>query len=182
MGGHADEPSEAREAELLRRIAALEASLELAQREALTCPLTGILNRRGWEDALAREQGRCDRHGLDAVVVAMDLDGFKRINTAGGHHAGDIVLQRCAEALQAVIRGHDVVARCGGDEFTVLAVATSPAAVEPVVSRLEHALARIEVRASMGAAAMSQCGGLDDAWREADRQMMQLKSGRSASS
>ena len=167
-----------REQELLERIARLEEALEASQRDALTCPLTCALNRRGWEGALAREEGRCKRHGLDAVIVAMDLDGFKQVNAVGGHHAGDAVLCRCAEALQAATRGHDVVARCGGDEFSVLAVATTPAAAEPVMSRLATALAAVDIRASMGGATFSECGNLVDAWRAADRKMMQRKSSR----
>ena len=167
-----------RENELLGRIAELEEALEDAIREALTCPLTGVFNRRGWEQALAREQSRCQRHGLDAVVVALDLDGFKRLNSDLGHHAADAVLCRCADVLRRAVREHDVVARPGGDEFAVLATATEAAMVGRVVRRLSDAIATADISATLGAAAFSEAGRLDAAWQTADRRMLARKTAR----
>ena len=79
------------------------------------------------------------------------------------------------------MRGHDVVARCGGDEFTILAVSTATAACESVVTRLVATLATVDVSASMGAAALSDCTSLDDAWQVADRKMFAAKASRTPS-
>src|SRR5437773_2098101 len=96
---------------LQRRIAELEDALARAEREAVTDGLTGCVNRRGWDRLLAAEEARCARHGLDAVVMVVDLDDFKAVNDASGHAAGDELLQRCARALRDAVRVHDTVAR-----------------------------------------------------------------------
>ncbi len=88
----------------------------------MTDPLTGVLNRRGWALALDREERRCRRHGLDAVVAVVDLDRLKEVNDTGGHAAGDERIVACAQAIASAIRAEDTVARLGGDEFAVLAV------------------------------------------------------------
>jgi diguanylate cyclase (GGDEF)-like protein len=162
---------------LLQRIAALESALEQAQRLALTDELTGCANRRAWTLALAREQARCTRYVLDAVVAVVDLDRFKSVNDEEGHHAGDDLLRRCAAALSSTVRGCDVVARLGGDEFAVLAVQTSEAATAWLDDRLAHALSDAGVEATTACAALSQSDSLEDAWRRADRAMLARKAG-----
>ena len=164
-----------RERKLLARVAELERELARREREALTDELTGCLNRRGWEHALDAEQGRCERHGLDAAVAAIDLDDFKELNDTGGHHAGDAMLRRCADVLRATVRGHDCVARPGGDEFAVLAAQIAPTAAEAVGSHLDDALAAAGIRASVGAAALAEAGSLHEAWRVADERMLARK-------
>ena len=160
------------------RIAELEAQLAQARREAITDPLTGCVNRRGWDQLLAAEEGRCARHGLDAIVVALDLDGFKAVNDQGGHEAGDEMLRRCARILRASLRGHDVIARPGGDEFALLAVHTDASGEPgPLLARLRTTLEREGVRASMAAATRTGAGTLEEAWRAADRDMLSAKRG-----
>jgi hypothetical protein len=78
------------------RIAALERALEDAERRAVTDPLTGVLNRRGWDEALAREEDRCRRHELDAAVFAIVLDGSSRSTATGTPRATSC----CAGAQQ----------------------------------------------------------------------------------
>jgi diguanylate cyclase len=158
------------------RIAELEAELARARKEAMTDPLTGCINRRGWDRLLAAEDDRCTRHGLDAIVVALDLDGFKAVNDRGGHEAGDEMLRRCARALRGCVRGHDVIARPGGDEFALLAVHTDASGEpEPLLARLRSMLERDGVRASMAAATRGGSGTLAEAWRAADRDMLVAK-------
>src|SRR4051812_50032120 len=95
------ESDESREAALRDEIARLRAALRRAGQEALVDPLTGCLNRRGWERGIEGEERRCERHGLDAVVVMIDLDALKETNDEHGHIAGDRPLLACARAIRA---------------------------------------------------------------------------------
>lgn len=104
-------------AEQHRRIAELE-------RLAVTDGLTGLLNRRGFEDALGRTLAAALRHNERGVLIYIDLDGFKPVNDRFGHAAGDAVLQRLAGLLSDGTRASDVAARLGGDEFAVLLTRT----------------------------------------------------------
>ncbi len=86
----------------------------------LTDPLTGCLNRRGFDQALAREVARATRTGDSFALIAIDLDHFKSINDTHGHMAGDTLLREVGAILLAAGRGGDVVARMGGEEFALL--------------------------------------------------------------
>ncbi len=125
--------------------------------------VTGLLNRRGFEEALDGALLRSARHAELGLVALIDLDGFKGINDRHGHAAGDFVLAAVATILKHHIRATDFVARIGGDEFALLLVDTKGAG-EPELrlKRLTQALARIAVpwqgqmldlSASMGIAA-----------------------------
>jgi diguanylate cyclase (GGDEF)-like protein/PAS domain S-box-containing protein len=83
-------------------------------------PLTGLLNRRGFERALEAHVARSRRYGAAGALLIVDLDGFKYINDTLGHHAGDQLIIACASALRERLRETDVLARLGGDEFAVL--------------------------------------------------------------
>lgn len=83
--------------------------------------LTGVANRRGWEQACEREWARCRRNGHSLAVALVDVDHFKLYNDHHGHGAGDVCLVRVAQALLSSLRrGGDVLARYGGEEFAVL--------------------------------------------------------------
>ncbi|HEV8217184.1 MAG TPA: diguanylate cyclase [Gemmatimonadaceae bacterium] len=86
----------------------------------LTDPLTGCLNRRGLDQALAREIARASRAGSNLALLALDLDHFKEINDTYGHIAGDVVLRQVGALLAQTARAGDMVARTGGEEFTVI--------------------------------------------------------------
>jgi diguanylate cyclase (GGDEF)-like protein len=86
----------------------------------LTDPLTGCLNRRGFDQALAREVARALRSGSELALLALDLDHFKMINDTYGHPAGDALLKQAAAAWRSVLPAGAVLARYGGEEFTVL--------------------------------------------------------------
>jgi diguanylate cyclase (GGDEF)-like protein len=86
----------------------------------LTDPLTGCLNRRGLDQALSREIARASRAGSNLALLALDLDHFKEINDTYGHIAGDVVLRQVGALLAQTARAGDMVARTGGEEFTVL--------------------------------------------------------------
>ncbi|HLL29200.1 MAG TPA: GGDEF domain-containing protein [Xanthobacteraceae bacterium] len=83
-------------------------------------PLTGLLNRRGFERALERALAYVRRYGATAALLFLDLDGFKAVNDRQGHAAGDWVLGRLARLIAGNVRASDVVARIGGDEMVVL--------------------------------------------------------------
>jgi diguanylate cyclase (GGDEF)-like protein len=87
---------------------------------AQTDALTGLLNRRAFEEILRRELLRCERSGGLMGLMLIDLDYFKQVNDTMGHFAGDDVLRRIATALRDGTRPSDVLARYGGEEFVVL--------------------------------------------------------------
>lgn len=89
---------------------------EQARRDALT----GLVNRRGWEEALAAELARARRTGAPLSVLMLDLDGLKVLNDTHGHQAGDRLIASAADAWVARLRPTDVLARVGGDEFVAL--------------------------------------------------------------
>jgi diguanylate cyclase len=83
-------------------------------------PLTGLANRRSFEVALAREIDRVARNGEPALLLSLDIDHFKRINDTHGHTAGDEVIKGVARVLQDSVRPMDLVARVGGEEFSII--------------------------------------------------------------
>ena len=86
-----------------------------------TDPLTGLLNRRAFEERLRDEVARARRYGTPLALLLIDVDGFKAINDRRGHHAGDEALQSIGRSLRAGSRTTDVTGRWGGDEFVCLA-------------------------------------------------------------
>lgn len=105
-----------------RQIAAQQRRIAHLESLSVTDELTGLLNRRGLCDHMARMLALADRYGGRGVIAYLDLDEFKAINDRRGHAAGDAALQRVAEILAANTRTADVVGRIGGDEFVVLLV------------------------------------------------------------
>jgi len=101
----------------LRSLLATSAELRhLADHDALT----GLPNRRRFEQELARHLAHVRRYGPEGAVLILDLDGFKPVNDTFGHAAGDRLLARVGRVLRERLRATDVVARLGGDEFAIL--------------------------------------------------------------
>ena len=148
---------------------------ERAEVDALIDSLTGLVNRRGWQRLLDREDDRCRRYGSVASVLVADLDGLKAVNDRRGHAAGDVLLQQAASVLRDAFRSTDVVARLGGDEFGVLAVETDGADARRECDRLQGLLADAGIAASVGAAARGPEDGLTGAWASADAAMYAVK-------
>jgi diguanylate cyclase (GGDEF)-like protein len=149
--------------------------LERTEAVAFCDALTGLYNRRGWDQLLRAEESRCRRHGRGACIVSVDLDDLKIVNDSGGHERGDDLLRRAARALRSTIRTQDVAARVGGDEFAILAVECDGEAVAAPRRRLEDGLAAAGVGASLGLAVRDAEGDLSRAWREADEAMYRAK-------
>ena len=87
---------------------------------AMTDPLTGILNRQGFERRIREEIAATLRRNSTFLFLILDLDGFKKINDAKGHLAGDNVLKQIAQIIKTSVREQDIVARTGGDEFALV--------------------------------------------------------------
>jgi len=102
--------------------------------------LTGLLNRRSFEQELARELERAARYDVPGAVLLIDLDNFKDVNDTFGHKAGDDVLKGVAGLLRQRLRQTDIVARVGGDEFAVLLTQTDAEQVQIVADEVVKAL------------------------------------------
>jgi diguanylate cyclase (GGDEF)-like protein/PAS domain S-box-containing protein len=99
-------------------------------------PLTGLLNRRGFEAALTAHVARTRRYGAAGALLVLDLDNFKHVNDTHGHHAGDALLSEVADGLRERVRETDVLARLGGDEFAVLLPVETAAQAEVAAAAL----------------------------------------------
>ena len=129
---------------------AIECVLEQSQLDkelrslALTDDLTGLHNRRGFL-ALATQQLRLAlRNAQGLLLFFVDVDNLKETNDSFGHHEGDLVLGRVADALKETFRDSDIVARLAGDEFAVLAADTSSPDQDAMLRRLENSLTKLQ--------------------------------------
>jgi diguanylate cyclase len=123
-------------AALRREIAALRQEVGELTRLARTEPLTGLANRRGWDEQLDRELAQARRSGRPVSVALLDLDDFKGFNDAHGHQAGDRLLVAAAAAWQGQLREGDVLCRWGGDEFAALLPDCSEDEARDIISRV----------------------------------------------
>lgn len=124
--------------------------VETAQRLATTDALTGLMNRRAFLAALAREMAAADRSGEPLAVLVIDADHFKAINDRHGHGTGDAVLVAIARCIAQTVRSTDLAARHGGEEFVVALREASETGAQVVTERLRQAIAAIEVISSAG--------------------------------
>ena len=97
-------------------------------------PLTELYNRRGWNQLVTAEEERCRRYGHPACVISIDLDALKEKNDTEGHDSGDQLMVSLSRVLRSATRAPDVIARVGGDEFSVLAVDCDQAGGEMLVA------------------------------------------------
>ena len=161
----------------------IDVSAEVASRRALERaathdPLTGLANRKAFEERLARVFSARPR-SMPAALILFDLDRFKPINDSAGHAAGDAMLKAVAQAAAGVVRGGDLLVRLGGDEFAVVLERCPTEAALRVAEKLRQAIAgivlpwedhRLDVGASLGVAALSEAFATPEAWvAEADR-------------
>ena len=121
--------------------AVIDGLVDLSSRDALT----GLANRRSFDLALAREVDRVARSGEPALLLALDIDHFKRVNDTHGHAAGDLVLKAVTGALLETVRPMDLVARVGGEEFAIILPNCPSAFGETVAERLRRRVERMPV-------------------------------------
>ena len=159
-------------------------SLAESRRQAVTDELTGLGNRRLLYDRLQAALGS-RRDGESLALLLVDLDRFKEVNDALGHHVGDELLQQLGPRLAGSLRGGDVLARLGGDEFAVLLRATDAAGATAAARRILASLQQpfdlrdlsVHIDASVGIALCpDHAGDADTLLRRADVAMYQAKS------
>jgi diguanylate cyclase (GGDEF)-like protein len=150
---------------------------------SLVDPLTQLLNRRAMNEVIAREVARANRSGTPMTFMAIDLEGFGRINSKFGMPEGDQLLIDLSRLLKSVFRGGDLVFRQGGDEFLVLMPDTDEGQAEFPVQRLQHAIEQwnlgskksYELAITWGLASYITGTDVDDVLRAVDRRMYQKK-------
>ena len=145
-----------------------------------TDPLTGCLNRRGFEERVAAELDAATRSGRTMALVLFDLDNFKAVNDMNGHGAGDELLRWVVDGLSRAIRPMDSVGRLGGDEFAVLAPGAGENGAQRIATRARKLLSE-RVTVSTGTAAFPAHGAdHDELQRHADRELYANKHGDAA--
>ena len=148
---------------------------ERAEAQAMSDHLTGLYNRRGWDQLLASEEKRCKQFAHPATILSIDLDELKPVNDRLGHDQGDALLRNAAQTLRENVRSRDIVARVGGDEFLILAVECKEFGTTLMAERLGSILAENGIQASIGAGQRKPDGTLHDAVQEADKAMYDCK-------
>lgn len=128
----------------------LQAALREQERLAVTDSLTGLYNRRFFQEMLKLESERCARTGQQMALVVLDLDHFKRINDSYGHPAGDAVLVQVADRVRHAVRDSDIVARYGGEEFVCLLPGAGEEAAVEVAERIRRCVRRTPIRTAPG--------------------------------
>lgn len=167
------------------KITALEQRIATLEQLATSDELTGLLNRRGFFDAFAKEMDRTNRgHSEGGLMILVDLDNFKSINDIHGHQAGDAALRLVAKTLSADIRTMDSCARLGGDEFVLLLANTERGKAlvraQNMIKKLNSLTLvwfgkEIPVRASLGLKDYKAGDDADDIFGSADKNMYDVK-------
>ncbi|WP_291993602.1 GGDEF domain-containing protein [Candidatus Accumulibacter sp. ACC003] len=125
-----------------KRIAELQAELDKASTLVRHDQLTGALNRRGLEEAFAKETARAQRRQSTLCVALLDIDNFKKLNDSLGHDAGDAALVHLTTVIRETMRPQDTIARFGGEEFIVLLPDTPLEDAQTAMVRLQRELTR----------------------------------------
>lgn len=158
--------------ELARAISTQVRELEVESRIDF---LTGLANRRGFEDVAGRMTEAAQRSGMPLALVYLDSDSLKRINDTRGHDSGDRFLTDIARVLRQVVRGSDFISRWGADEFAVLMDSATSEKALALANRILHAVAtRTEGTVSIGV----YCGvpaTAEEAVQQADRALYRAK-------
>jgi len=158
---------------------AIERADLLAQleRTAHTDELTGLPNRRAWQEQLPIEMARAEREGSQLCVAMLDVDGLKQINDKLGHRAGDQLLKQSAAGWSDALRKADLLVRYGGDEFAALLTQCGLADAQRLVGRLVEATPS-EQSFSAGIAEWDGAQGLEELVATADARLYEAKAAR----
>jgi diguanylate cyclase len=165
----------------------LKRELEQTKREAKTDTLTGLANRKAFDDLVNKVTQDADSSGLDVCLLFCDLDNFKDINDHHGHLVGDQVLKVIANALRDSVKGRDLVARYGGEEFSIILLNTSLQNAKTVADNIRQEVAskRIQrkdtqqslgqITISFGVARYVPSEGVESFMQRADRALYMSK-------
>ncbi len=140
----------------VRDVTHRKANEERLARAALTDPLTGLMNRRGFEEELGTRLAS----GAGGCLALFDLDHFKRVNDSWGHATGDEVLRRFATLARSSVRDQDLVSRLGGEEFALILPETTIEQARLVCDRLRLAVADARMRIEGDVIAVTVSGGV----------------------
>jgi diguanylate cyclase (GGDEF)-like protein len=172
------------EGKLRAMTASLSERSQTLEHAALTDGLTGMQNRRYFDDALREYIEEFRRIEKPIGLMILDLDHFKQVNDTHGHHIGDEVLRAVANCLKNLTRYHDIVARLGGEEFAVVAPNLDNDHLVKLAERIRKAIAsmpvvvgnvRLRVTASVGLAVWDGKESADEFYRRADRMLYEAK-------
>jgi len=160
-----------------------------AMQLAMQDTLTGLGNRRYFDEQLKRAMHHANRHRSHVGLIVCDLDKFKSINDNFGHQIGDKVLMHFANALRSSVRDSDSIFRFGGDEFSVIVESASDQSLIVIESRINHALAqdaflaKYQVSVSLGMTFMNRADSEMSFFERADKLLYQnkLSAGRNLS-
>lgn len=173
-------------ARLTDEVTAQKATIRELRRDAIRDPLSGLLNRRGFERVLDRTIDFVRRYDGVVALVFLDLDDFKTINDSLGHAAGDAALRHVATVLTGSLRRSDLVARIGGDEFVALLWKSDEESARETARRVRDGFRRtpfvydgqpVAMAASVGIASVQKTDSAADVLDRADRDMYRHKTG-----
>ena len=163
----------------------LRAANSALERLSMSDALTGLRNRRFFQDRLHNEYERLQRTGSQLALISIDIDHFKAINDSFGHAVGDDALCHVARVLESQSRSADTLARVGGEEFMVLSLDASDSTVRTIAQRLCGALRgtpymlesgeELPITASVGVSIMSNQDSVDSALKRADKALYAAK-------
>lgn len=165
-------------------IVKLQGELDKASVQARLDPLTGALNRRGLDEAFAREVTKARRQGVPLCLAMLDIDNFKTLNDTHGHKAGDSALSHLVAVARTSMRPQDTMARYGGEEFVILLPDTGIDHAVEAMQRLQRELTkrfflqnneRLLITFSAGVALLDADEAPDDAVKRADHAMYLAK-------
>ena len=171
-------------ADLEREARDLKSTLANAEHDARLDPLTGIANRKSFDERFGREILQDPRSQPPLVILLWDIDSFKAVNDTYGHRAGDRVLQSVASCLVAAARGDDFVARVGGEEFVVLLQSVGFTEAMAIADELREAIGKlrfhfrgvpVRVTASCGLTQLQDADSPDAAFDRADAALYKAK-------
>ena len=172
------------EGKLRAMTVSLSARSETLEHAALTDGLTGMQNRRYFDDALKEYLDEFRRIDKPVGLMIFDLDHFKQVNDTHGHDVGDEVLRAVAGCLKDMTRYHDVVARLGGEEFAVVAPNMDHDLLVKLAERIRKGIAampilsgneRLNITASVGLAVWDRKESAEEFFRRADKQLYEAK-------
>ena len=132
----------------------------IAEREANTDSLTGLLNRRSYYEISAIEYQRIARHDRNFSVIMLDIDDFKTINDTYGHHIGDEVLKSVSASIKEAIREYDNAFRMGGDEFVLFLPETDEKQAYTLAERIRTSIENINIKAKRNKVQISSSFGI----------------------